>query len=64
LFGNKRFNHFWRNATVWKKKNQKKDAIKKLAMYSHESTQAFKNLEILSHDPKTRALYEAKIMVA
>lgn len=29
-------------------------------MHSHEIAQAFENLEVLSHDPKSRALYEAR----
>lgn len=41
-------------------KDPKKKTLEELAMHSNEIAQAFENLEILSHDPKARALYEAR----
>ena len=41
-------------------KEPEKKTLKELAMHSQEIAQAFENLEILSKDPKSRALYEAR----
>ncbi len=41
-------------------KEPKEETLKELAMQSQEIAQAFESLEILSHNPKKRALYEAR----